>query len=63
MYKEALVVQAEYDRILVAVRATLGEEVFATALAKGRALTLEQAITLALANAVDDAHDATARPE
>jgi len=48
-FHEDIVVQAEYDRILAAVRAALGEEAFAAALAKGRTMTLEQAIEYALA--------------
>jgi hypothetical protein len=37
-------------RNLAAVRAALGEEAFAAAWAEGRAMSLEQAITLALAD-------------
>jgi non-specific serine/threonine protein kinase len=41
--------QPEYDRLIAALRATLGEEAFAAAWAEGRALTLERAIEVALA--------------
>lgn len=40
--------RAEYNRIVAAVRAQLGEEVFAKSWAEGRAMTLEQAIEYAL---------------
>lgn len=40
--------QPEYERRLTALRVTLGEEPFAVALEEGRALTLQQAIALAL---------------
>ena len=48
MYKEDLVVQRDYDDLVAAVRRALGEEAFAAALANGRAMTLEQAVELAL---------------
>lgn len=47
IYKEDLAVQREYDRIEAAVRSALGADVFAAAIAKGRDMTLEQAIALA----------------
>ena len=47
IYKEDLAVQREYDRIEAAVRSALGADVFAAAIAKGRNMTLEQAIALA----------------
>ena len=40
--------QAEMDRDVAAIRASLGEPAFAQAWAEGRALTLEQAIDDAL---------------
>ena len=42
---------ADYDRPVAAIRAGLKEEVFAAAWAEGRAMTLEQAIEYALAEA------------
>jgi predicted ATPase/class 3 adenylate cyclase len=47
--------QEEYDRDVAAVRASLGEEAFATAWAVGRAMALEQAITYALEETSDQA--------
>ncbi len=41
---------ADYERDLTALRSELDEEAFATAWAKGQAMTLEQAITYALGN-------------
>jgi non-specific serine/threonine protein kinase len=43
----------EYERYVVAARASLGEECFAAAWSEGRAMTLEQAIDDALAGASD----------
>jgi hypothetical protein len=40
--------RAEYDRIVESARARLGEATFASAWAEGRAMSLEQAIALAL---------------
>ena len=42
---------ANHERYLTAVRAALGEEAFAAALAEGRAMTWEQAIEYALEEA------------
>ncbi|GAK53503.1 Glr1376 protein [Candidatus Moduliflexus flocculans] len=47
IYKEDLAVQREYDRIEAAIRSALGADAFAAAFAKGRDMTLEQAIALA----------------
>lgn len=41
--------QMEYDQVLAAVRAALGEEAFAAAAAEGRTMTMEQATEYALA--------------
>jgi hypothetical protein len=43
-----VIVQTEYDHLVTAVRVALGEEAFAAAWAKGQAMTLEQALALAL---------------
>ena len=42
--------QAEYDRHLAAVRATLDLDVFAQAWEAGRSLTFEQAVALGISN-------------
>jgi tetratricopeptide (TPR) repeat protein len=47
-YTEDIAVQSEYERIMAAVRVALGEEAFAAAIAKGREMTLEQAMTYVL---------------
>jgi len=46
-FQEPAITQTECQRIEVAVRNALGEEAFAAAFAKGREMTLEQAIALA----------------
>jgi tetratricopeptide (TPR) repeat protein len=46
---ESVIIQIEYDRTAVAVRSALGEQTFAAA-AKGREMTLEDAIAFALAD-------------
>jgi hypothetical protein len=43
--------QSDYDRTATALREQLGEEMFQTLRAEGRALTMERAIALALDDA------------
>jgi non-specific serine/threonine protein kinase len=45
--------RAEYDRALAATRRTLGDAAFEAAWAEGRAMSLEQALSVALGDAVE----------
>jgi tetratricopeptide (TPR) repeat protein len=48
----------EYDRSIAAVRAALGDEAFAAAWAEGRAMSLDEAVTCALASGEGSLDDA-----
>lgn len=49
--------RTEYERLVAAARSALGAEAFEAALATGRALTLEQAIALALEDQSNDSRE------
>jgi hypothetical protein len=51
--------RAEYERFVAAARAALDEKTFAAAWAEGRAMPLEQAIELALADQLPGAKEGT----
>jgi hypothetical protein len=47
LYLETVIVHTEYDRVVTAVRNVLGKKAFKVAAAKGREMTLDEAIAFA----------------